>query len=378
MNDLRTKLIRLAHEKPELRAQLLPLIKEAGAILKGDFRTFDDFKKEVSRFRLRNKNKWWGAQATVEGRSVLIKAFGADMASGKYQVDGLSHKPGYGNESVKHFDQSLERPFKAAKVYPKRNAAKNWDIEGFPQTSGRRKIERLPSSRTPDQIAKYIKQNSMDDWDDLMVYAPDGTEYYYDERKKSLSKTAASKDLSKVAHKPHIREINRNTNRDGLSSMLYYVDKAKNHSKFHEMHVDGTTLKRVWGALTDRGGFGKTQSKNESFSSPEQAMGQMQKIKATKVRKGYIDTYGRLHRTPEGKALPQGQYPIGLTREVGFGWGTQESAFCIPELMRLKEDLSKHQAVLARTLPSSDMGKKILGQIKTLSRYLEKQMALCS
>ena len=301
MNDLRTKLIRLAHEKPELRAQLLPLIKEAGAILKGDFRTFDDFKKEVRKFRLRNKNKWWGAQATVEGRSVLIKAFGADMASGKYQVDGLSHKPGYGNESVKHFDQSLEMPFKSA-----------------------------------------------------------------------------SKDLSKVAHKPHIREINRNTNRDGLSSMLYYVDKAKNHSKFHEMHVDGTTLKRVWGALTDRGGFGKTRSKSESFSSPEQAMGQMQKIKATKVRKGYIDTYGRLHRTPEGKALPQGQYPIGLTREVGFGWGTQESAFCIPELMRLKEDLAKHQAVLARTLPSSDMGKKILGQIKTLSRYLEKQMALCS
>jgi len=182
----------------------------------------------------------------------------------------------------------------------------------------------------------------------------------------------------KVAHKPHIREINRNTNRDGLSSMLYFIDLAKNHSKFHEMHVDGTTLKRVWGALTDRGGFGKTQSKNEGFMNPEQAMRQMQKIKASKVRKGYIDTYGPLHKTPDGKKLPQGQYPVGLTREVGFGRGTQESAFCIPELKRLQEDLVKHQSVLSRTLPSSDMGKKILGQIKTLTRYLEKQMALCN
>jgi len=184
----------------------------------------------------------------------------------------------------------------------------------------------------------------------------------------------------KVAHKPHIREINRNTNRAGLSSMRDSIIAGENKSKFHEMHVDGTTLKRVWGALTDRGGFGRTQDKSESFSSPEQAMRQMQKIKASKIKgpSKYIDAYGPLHKTPDGKKLPQGQYPIGLTRDVGFGWGTQESAFCIPELMRLQEDLAKHQSILSRALPSSDMGKKILGQIKTLTRYLEKQMALCS
>jgi predicted DNA-binding WGR domain protein len=181
----------------------------------------------------------------------------------------------------------------------------------------------------------------------------------------------------KVAHKPHIREINRNTNKAGISSMIYHIDAEANKSKFHEMYVDGSTLKRVWGALTDRGGFGKTRSKNETYASPEAALRDMGTIKNKKIRDGYIDAYGRFHRTPDGKALPQGQYPVGLTRSVGFGWGTQESAFCIPVLKRLQEDLAKHQAVLSRTLPSSDMGKKILGQIKTLTRYLDKQMSLC-
>ncbi len=80
-------------------------------MVSGNFATFDDFKKEVRRTRLRNKNNWWSARATVEGREVEIRAFGHSLASGRYTVDGLRWTPGYGDESVRHFNESLAKPF---------------------------------------------------------------------------------------------------------------------------------------------------------------------------------------------------------------------------------------------------------------------------
>jgi len=85
-------------------------------ILQGDFATFDDFSKEVRRVRLRNKNKWWGANATVAGRHVTLKAFGNGMASGRYRVDGVDWTPGYGDESVKEFNWALAEPFKSGSM----------------------------------------------------------------------------------------------------------------------------------------------------------------------------------------------------------------------------------------------------------------------
>ena len=57
--------------------------------IKGSYSTFAAFKKEVRRVRLAHKQKWWGADATVAGREVRIKAFGHDLASGRYRVDGV-------------------------------------------------------------------------------------------------------------------------------------------------------------------------------------------------------------------------------------------------------------------------------------------------
>ena len=73
--------------------------------------TFNDFSKEVRRIRLQNKGKWWGTSATVSGRHVTIRAFGHVIATGQYQVDAVDWTPGYGDESIRHFNQSLAAPF---------------------------------------------------------------------------------------------------------------------------------------------------------------------------------------------------------------------------------------------------------------------------
>jgi len=94
----------------------LPSSVVRGQKVRGDFATFDDFSKEVRRVRLRNKNKWWGANATVAGRHVTLKAFGNGMASGRYRVDGVDWTPGYGDESVKEFNWALAEPFKSGSM----------------------------------------------------------------------------------------------------------------------------------------------------------------------------------------------------------------------------------------------------------------------
>jgi hypothetical protein len=57
-----------------------------------------------------------------------------------------------------------------------------------------------------------------------------------------------------------------------------------------------------------------------------------------KVGKGYKDAFNpKMHVSPTtGERLPLGQYPVGLTRTVGFGWGTQSATKCIPSLNTLQ------------------------------------------
>ena len=125
--------------------------------------------------------------------------------------------------------------------------------------------------------------------------------------------------------------------------MLYFIDAEKNHSKFYEMLIvqesNTVVLKRRWGALTDSGESGRVDSKDEFFESMPQAQMQMAKIYREKVGKGYLDSYNpKMHVSPTtGERLPMGQYPVGLTRKPGFGWGTQSATMCIPGLRSLQE-----------------------------------------
>jgi len=154
---------------------------------------------------------------------------------------------------------------------------------------------------------------------------------------------------TKTAHRPMLapqgldaRKVSR-----GEGFMLYLIDAGRNHSKFYEglmlPNDDGTfrVLLR-WGALTDSGFTGridgaKFDARNSELTEREAKAVLAKKYRA-KTGKGYVDAWK--HK------LPKGQYPVGLTRDVGFGWGTQDAAFCIPALRWIRGHLSDAQSAL--------------------------------
>lgn len=77
-----------------------------------------------------------------------------------------------------------------------------------------------------------------------------------------------------------------------------------------------------------------------------QAKGVLAKVFKDRLDHGYKSAFGSDHTTPEGKPLPSGQYPVGLTRAPGFGWGTQSVAFCIPALRQVRNMLAEAQVAL--------------------------------
>jgi len=201
--------------------------------------------------------------------------------------------------------------------------------------------------------------------------------------------------MNKVAHQPHInlkmREklVTPRTYQEGMAKMMHFIDAAKNHSKFYEMAIVpddyGTyTLVRMWGALTDLSGGAadpRVSTKiHENLSLPEAQM-EMRTITAEKLGKGYKDTF-RENR---------GQYPIGLTRNVGFGWGTQDatkSSDAIPALRKLlfkldaaidagermeADDMAVSLAEVSRILfdmPASSMAKDLQRKLSTPAKQL--------
>lgn len=149
----------------------------------------------------------------------------------------------------------------------------------------------------------------------------------------------------RVANRPHLEPegLNARAVAEGLGVMLYFIDAEKNHSKFYEMLIiaepNTAVLKRRWGALTDSAATGNVAKKDEFFPSLAAAQSAMAKIYREKTGKGYRDAFNRkMHVSPsDNKVLPMGQYPVGLTRTVGFGWGTQSATRCIPALRNLQE-----------------------------------------
>lgn len=218
--------------------------------------------------------------------------------------------------------------------------------------------------------------------------------------------------------------------------MVYKVDREKNNSKFYEGLIvpssdgSGYTVKRRWGALTDSGQTGRIEGKQfdedprSQFPTEAMAQRELKAHYAKRVSHGYVDAYGPDHQTPDGHKLPMGEYPVGLTRKPGFGWGSQSVTQCIPALREvqmaleaakaetdgeaktalIQARLSQAVALLRqvahadstmaakilgffdkslrrlsgspRFLPDED-GQRLAAELFTATRYITKQLSLC-
>ena len=165
----------------------------------------------------------------------------------------------------------------------------------------------------------------------------------------------------RVAHKPILVADGLTVQkvREREAFMTYLIEGGSNKSKFYEGIVlpsdDGTyRVKRRWGALTDSGQTGRIDGEKFDFDprfsglSLSQARGVLAKVYQDRIAHGYTDAFGPNHKTPDGKPLPSGQYPVGLARAVGFGWGTQSVSFCVPALRQVADHLKNAQVALKR------------------------------
>jgi len=196
--------------------------------------------------------------------------------------------------------------------------------------------------------------------------------------------------VKKIAHQPLINLRTRQklvtpaSYKEGMAKMMHLINPAKNESKFYEMVIvpkdDGTVgLIKSHGGLTDNPN--KIRFWEDSHPNMDAALAEMQKMTREKLRKGYKDTF-RENR---------GQYPIGLTREVGFGWDTQEvtkTPVAIPAFQGLlhkldsaidagermdQEGMSIALAEVSRILfdmPASSMAKDLQSKLSTPAKQL--------
>ena len=121
----------------------------------------------------------------------------------------------------------------------------------------------------------------------------------------------------------------------GMAFMVYNIDSETNKSKFYEGLIvespGGYKVIRRWGALTDSGQTGRidgAQFDEDSrfvFPSLNSAKRELEAHFAKRLSRGYTDAFG-------DRAPVKGQYPVGLTRAPGFGWGSQSITRCVPQL----------------------------------------------
>lgn len=237
--------------------------------------------------------------------------------------------------------------------------------------------------------------------------------------RRALLQTLREASLQKNAHRPQMEGMSLAAYREGRALMTYHIDEDKNHSKFYEALVtpqpDGTfSYQRRWGALTDHGPdrMRVDGAKLDKFGLSEmEALYLLNQEKKKRVQRGYTDAF---------KTRPLGQYPVGLSRSVGFGWGTQSITQCVPALRELsfkidevlrdvdREDLGSLQTDiqaardLLDSLPSSSMATELdkllhppmnrllgnprfiqdpartMGELKTVHNYLRRQLVDCN
>lgn len=168
--------------------------------------------------------------------------------------------------------------------------------------------------------------------------------------------------VRKLAHLAILKEmgLTKELVRLDMAFMVYKIDAGANNSKFYEGLVieedNGFRVIRRWGALTDSGMTGRIDGGKFDrdprfwFAGLSQAKRELAKHYQTRTDHGYVDAFGDAHVSPmDGKKLPMGQYPVGLTRGPSFGWGTQSVTQCIPALKRLVDYLRAAHAEVKAT-----------------------------
>ncbi len=176
-----------------------------------------------------------------------------------------------------------------------------------------------------------------------------------------LPKTAG---LDKIAHRPVL--ATPAALRSGLAFMTYKIDAAANNSKFYEGMIseqpDGTwRYQRRWGALTDDGPDRRRVdgAKLDKYGLEFHVAKKMLDAEYGKRLKdrGYKDAM---------KTRPVGQYPVGLSRTVGFGWGTQGIVNSVGDLRKLSDLLTE-----ARADVSKDNAPALLEALRQMKGVLE-------
>lgn len=375
---LRTKLIRLAHAKPELQAEILPLLgqpKLAGCeklpeALRENCEKKQDEGKESDKKASQRKQAMKGYPTPAEGPQAVakfIEGFAKEL-DGPELAKALGTKP-------KHHIKGNHISFEMRSPDGGTSTCSVWfDRDGMPTLEGfvhgvRVKKSFAHMGQTADAVAKAIV--------------------------KFIGETASHGKTASQRKKAHGAVALRNP-----QVMLYVIDPADNKSKFYEMAVvpqgdespamkskdfsrgaGGWVLMKRWGRLTDKGGVtGRVDSMNEIYADQAAALTMMAIHKDKKIRgSGYTD----VSRTKT--------YPIGLG-SAGFGWGGQAACAYVPELKQLASLVNKSKADLmgmASTLNAlerrnSGMAKQIsvlyvdaMGSLGKLDTYLEGQLASC-
>ena len=238
-----------------------------------------------------------------------------------------------------------------------------------------------------------------------------------------MIRNVVARHIQKVASRPYLESMGLTKSKamNDEAAMLYSIDQSSNKSKYYEMLIlvndDGTAqLIKRWGRLGAR-----FQTKTEEYRDLDSAKRALLKTKSSKVRGSskYRDAFdSRQHKTPDGKQLPKGQYPVGLSSNPGF-WQNQDIQTCKPALRQLVTVIEEAVADAANVdmsgvltdleladgyvseLGNSPMAREIrkkikaplarlrgggrhradpdktLRELKTLSRYLSKQLSMC-
>jgi predicted DNA-binding WGR domain protein len=414
MSSLRSQLIRLAAANPELRADLLPLLKEDA-----NPASLDQNRPE-SYYGLAPRGIQAGRRREDPNRVVLMVTGAITGPMVVNVTNGINRRHEYDGtpeglaatlqtvatsairfQSMDFLDGPELNVVQAPRV-PARLVDTVMDIRQRAETAGR---------TMPVYVA--LRDNTMGlEWA-ILPRAPklagceklpaggmrDNCEKKQEEGKENKGKEAGTR---RKAHGPvAIRQP---------EVMLYAIDadaSAKGQSKFYEMKVvpfgtlvdvvtpkvlkeknfrqgtQGFVLLKRWGRLTDTGGAGRVDGLNEYFDREADARAAMEDQKRSKMRGSGSAAYQDVSRSRE--------YPIGLGG-AGFGWGGQQACVYVPELRELRHAVTSMNATIAKTGPAmeglarknSDVGRRVtslLGEVQSsmqnLQKYLDDQMRYC-
>lgn len=411
MSTLRSRLIRLAAANPELRADLLPLLKE-----EADPASHDQNKPE-SYYGLPPRGVQAARRREDPNRVVLKVTTGI---TGPMIVNQTNAKPYIYDGTPEGLAATLEE---AATVSLRFQSM--YTLDG-PE------INIIKAPRVPPHLAQMVINQTKGPVGPMYVALRGtsmGLEWAILPRAPKLATTEREAGCEKLPEggmrdncekkqeeakgkeAATVRKAHGPVAIRQPEVMLYAIDasaSAHGQSKFYEMKVvpfgtvvdvvrptvqkqkdfrgrgaGGFTLAKRWGRLTDSGSAGRIDAMDEYYDNEADARAAMQDTKLSKMRGSGSASYTDVSRTRE--------YPIGLGGS-GFGWGGQQACNYIPELREIRQAVTMMNTTIANTTPSmeglarknSDVGRRVattLNEMKstlgTLQAYLDDQMRHC-